>query len=170
MNFHDHPRYREMESEHLSILSFEGHTYRAVIQSAAMLLHKQFLGEIDLTVSEQAELFEMLTGTIQKYWGLFDELSEQRGNFSKTFRNEIKITDASGYTEILDFLLESPTPEQIIEFRPSEALQERMSALLEANRNGIMTPEERAELDEFMKIEHLMRMLKARAHLKLSKL
>lgn len=72
------------------------------------------------------------------------------------------------YTEMLDFLLESPRPEDIIAFRPSEAMKERMSILLEAKRTGIMTPEESAELDEFMKIEHLMRMLKARAHLKLA--
>jgi hypothetical protein len=70
--------------------------------------------------------------------------------------------------EVYDFLISAPTPEQIIAFRPSQPIQERMSYLLDANRAGVMTPEERAELDEFMKIEHFMRGIKLRAMQKIA--
>jgi hypothetical protein len=50
---------------------------------------------------------------------------------------------------------------------PSAQVQERKRDLLDGNRNGTLTAKERAELDEFSRISHVMRMLKARAHHKL---
>ena len=73
----------------------------------------------------------------------------------------------SAYDEVVDFLTSEPTPEQIIAFRPSPAVQERINHLLEANRNGTLTSDEQSELDEFEEIEHLMRRLKIRAQGKL---
>jgi len=77
------------------------------------------------------------------------------------------IVRLSAYDEVLDFLTSTPTPEQIIAFRPSQATQARINGLLEANRDGQLTKEERAELDEFEQIEHLMRQLKIRAQARL---
>jgi hypothetical protein len=74
---------------------------------------------------------------------------------------------ASAYDEMLEFLTSRPTPDQIIAFRPSHAVEERIHDLLEANRNGTLTTDQRAELDEFEQIEHLMRRLKIHAHSKL---
>ena len=75
----------------------------------------------------------------------------------------------SAYDEVLEFLTSTPTPEQIISFRPSETTESRISALLEANRNGTLSTEDRDELDEFEQIEHLMRRLKIRAQSKLKR-
>ena len=69
------------------------------------------------------------------------------------------VVRANAYDEVLDFLTSEPTPEQIIAFRPSQATHERIHLLLEANRNGTLTTEEQAELDEFEQIENLMRRL-----------
>jgi hypothetical protein len=77
------------------------------------------------------------------------------------------VVRANAYDEVLEFLISGPTPEQVIAFRPSETTQERISHLLDANRNGALTSEEQAELDEFEQIEHLMRRLKIHAHTKL---
>lgn len=52
----------------------------------------------------------------------------------------------------------------MIAFHASEAAQERLRYLLDANRQGILTPEERAELDEASQINHFVILLKARAH------
>ena len=65
--------------------------------------------------------------------------------------------------EVLTFLLSSPTPQQIIDFHASEAAQERLRYLLDANRQGILSDEERAELDEASHINHFIILLKARA-------
>ena len=79
------------------------------------------------------------------------------------------VTQISAYDEVIDFLTSAPTPEQIIAFRPSLAVQERINALLAANRNGTLSRDEQNELDEFEEIEHLMRRLKIRARTKLDK-
>lgn len=70
--------------------------------------------------------------------------------------------------EILDFLASTPTPEQIIVFRPSPTLQARASDLLERNRNDTLTAEEAAELEEFSRLNHFMSLLKIRARARLS--
>jgi hypothetical protein len=72
------------------------------------------------------------------------------------------------HDEILEFLTSTPTPEQIIAFRPSQDTQQRVSDLLDRSHNGALTAEEQIELDEFEQVEHLMRMLKARAKSRLS--
>jgi hypothetical protein len=72
------------------------------------------------------------------------------------------ITDA-----VLDFLASTPTPEQIVAYQPSKALQGRLRALLNKKHNGGLTAEEQAEFDEFSQINHFMSLLKARARQKL---
>lgn len=71
---------------------------------------------------------------------------------------------ASIQDEVLSFLLLSPTPPQIIAFHASDAAQERLRYLLEANRNGNLSDTERAELDEASQINHFVLLLKAKAH------
>ena len=71
---------------------------------------------------------------------------------------------ASIQNEILAFLLTSPTPDAIINFHASDVAQLRLRYLLEANREGILTNEERAELDEASQINHFVMLLKAKAH------
>jgi hypothetical protein len=73
------------------------------------------------------------------------------------------------YEEVFEFLTSTPTPEQIIAFRPSEVAQERIRYLLDVNRNGTLTAEERTELDELSQIEHFMQMLKIWARRKAAK-
>ncbi len=78
------------------------------------------------------------------------------------------IEQVTAYDEVYDFLLRSPTPEQVIAFRPSEATQTRVRTLLDANKAQGLSEMETAELDEFLKLEHFMRMLKIRARQRLA--
>ena len=71
---------------------------------------------------------------------------------------------ASIQEEVLAFLLSTPTPQDIINFRASDLAQERLRYLLEANRQGILNNEERAELDEASQMNHFIMLLKAKAH------
>jgi hypothetical protein len=43
------------------------------------------------------------------------------------------------FDTVLDFLASTPTPEQIITYQPPEALQQRLSDLLDQNRAGTLT-------------------------------
>jgi hypothetical protein len=74
------------------------------------------------------------------------------------------------WNEVFEFLVTAPTPEAIIAFQPSDKQQTRVSDLLERNRSGILTPDERAELEEYSRLNHFMRMLKAHARKKLMQL
>lgn len=65
------------------------------------------------------------------------------------------------------FLAQQPTPEAIIAFRPSAEVAERAYALIARDRDGDLSAEERRELDTYMYIEHLMRLVKAEAHARL---
>ncbi|MCL4255631.1 MAG: hypothetical protein KJ043_17870 [Anaerolineae bacterium] len=66
--------------------------------------------------------------------------------------------------EVMTFLLSSPTPEAIIAFHASDIAQARLQYLLDTNRNGALSDEERAELDEATHINHFVMLLKAKAH------
>lgn len=79
------------------------------------------------------------------------------------------VVPSSLFNEILDFLSSTPTPEAILAFRPSSSLQARASELLEKNRTGNLSDEDRAELDEFQRMNHFMSMLKIRASEKVGK-
>lgn len=66
--------------------------------------------------------------------------------------------------DVMTFLLTSHHPEQIIAFHASDEAQERLRYLLDANREGILSDTERAELDEAMYTNRFFMRLKARAH------
>ena len=69
----------------------------------------------------------------------------------------------SAYSEILDFLLSTPTAEEILAFRASPTLQSRLEKLLDKNRDTNLDMIEQAELDSYRQINHMVIMLKARA-------
>jgi len=72
-----------------------------------------------------------------------------------------------GAAEVLEFLAGLPTPEETLALRPAEALQTRISELLAKSRAGGLAPEEQQEWEQYAYLEHLVRMAKARALLKL---
>ena len=68
------------------------------------------------------------------------------------------------YEEVLEFLSQGPSAQQIIAFRPGLEAQERFSQLLEINRERTLTVEEEEELDHYVCIEQMMSLLKAKAY------
>ncbi len=67
------------------------------------------------------------------------------------------------YRYILEFLATTPAVEAILDFRLTSAMQERAAELLEKNRADQLTPAEATELDEYVYINDLVSLLKARA-------
>jgi hypothetical protein len=67
------------------------------------------------------------------------------------------------WSEVDELLTSTPTPQQILAFRPSPAAQERLRWLLDANRSRPLTADEEAELNETLAVEQFMRRLKVRA-------
>jgi hypothetical protein len=71
------------------------------------------------------------------------------------------------YDEVFEFLLSQPTLEQIAAFHRSMEADERLHNLLDKNQADRLTSEEQSELDEYLGVEHFIRMLKIKAREKL---
>jgi len=67
------------------------------------------------------------------------------------------------YEEVIDFIAAGTTTQNVIDFRPSEAAQERLAELISREKQGALSAEDRSELDHYLQLEHLMRLAKARA-------
>jgi hypothetical protein len=80
------------------------------------------------------------------------------------------INQPLAYAEVLDFLMTQPTPLDIWNFKVSETAQNRLRELLDRNREGSLSENERAELDSYEELDRLMRMLKIRAYSKIQPL
>jgi hypothetical protein len=70
--------------------------------------------------------------------------------------------------EITNFLAVAPTAEEIIAFKPSEILDQRLHYLLDQNGLGQLDANERDELDQFLLMSHFLKMLKLKARLHLT--
>jgi methylase of polypeptide subunit release factors len=69
----------------------------------------------------------------------------------------------SVYDELIEYLAQMATPEQILAFKVSEAAQERVDDLLERNNEGELTSEEQAELQQILHFDRIVSLMKARA-------
>lgn len=67
------------------------------------------------------------------------------------------------YDEFIDFFATNAKTAELLFFKPSEESYKRVRQLIELEKNDKISPQEKAELDDFMKLEHLMRLTKARA-------
>ena len=67
------------------------------------------------------------------------------------------------YLEIIDFIASGTTPQAVVDYRPSPEAQNRVADLIQREKEGDLSAEERSELDHFMDLEHILRVAKARA-------
>lgn len=74
------------------------------------------------------------------------------------------------YDEIIEFIAAGTTPEGVVAFHPSPATQQRVAELSNRSKDGSITAEEGSELEDFLQLEHIMIMVKARArqHMRLA--
>jgi hypothetical protein len=70
---------------------------------------------------------------------------------------------ARAYDEIVDFIAAGTTPMGVAEFEASEEIKARVAALIHREKASALTADEKAELDHYVQLEHLMRLAKARA-------
>ncbi len=73
------------------------------------------------------------------------------------------MNSTKSYDEIIDFIAAGTTPEAVVAFRPSVSVQERVTALVGRSKDGAITSEEQSELEDYLQLEHIMIMAKARA-------
>ena len=66
------------------------------------------------------------------------------------------------YNELLDYLIEKATPEEILAFKVSESAQARADDLTDKNKSGILTSDESVELSHMLEFDMLVTALKAK--------
>ena len=69
------------------------------------------------------------------------------------------------YEEIIDFIAAGSTPEAVVAFHPSDGVLQRVAKLVEGSKDGTISVEEQSELDDYLQLEHIMIMAKARARM-----
>ena len=65
--------------------------------------------------------------------------------------------------EILDFLVEQIPAQSLANFKVSEKTRQRVWVLIAKEKESGLLPEQKTELDDYLKLEHLVVMAKARA-------
>ncbi|MBW4522192.1 MAG: hypothetical protein KME16_21245 [Scytolyngbya sp. HA4215-MV1] len=96
-----------------------------------------------------------------------DELSEQLQQLGDRLPELLQLSlqqpalPAHIYHYILTFLASNPTSEEIVNFRPTAEMQERLQTLISRSHAGMLTTAEQAELNEYERIEHLIILLKS---------
>jgi hypothetical protein len=51
----------------------------------------------------------------------------------------------------------------VVAFRPSDGVQRRVAELVERSKDGSLSVEDQSELEDYLQLEHIMIMAKARA-------
>jgi len=109
-----------------------------------------------------------------------DELARQLGPKRERLAEIIKLglnelgTPENGLsncllaTDVSEFLARGPQPEEIVAFRPSAKSVARIRELLDRNRQGTLTAEEKSEMDHIAMVNNLFGLIKvqARQHLR----
>ncbi|MBL8794927.1 MAG: hypothetical protein JNM56_13545 [Planctomycetia bacterium] len=70
-------------------------------------------------------------------------------------------------SSVLETLAALPAPEEVLALRPAPQVQSRIDELLEKQKFGGLSSDEQREWAQFQFVEHLVRLAKARALVKL---
>jgi hypothetical protein len=73
------------------------------------------------------------------------------------------------YDEFVEFIASGTTPQSVVDFRPSDETKAKVTELIHRQKTTALTADETAELNQYLQIEHLMRLAKARARQPLSR-
>jgi hypothetical protein len=65
--------------------------------------------------------------------------------------------------EILDFLVEQIPAQSLANFKASDHARQRVWALIAKEKESGLLPEEKVELDDYLKLEHLVVLAKAKS-------
>jgi hypothetical protein len=107
--------------------------------------------------------YRMRTITLDVPDELADQLSLDRDRLPELLALSLRqpAVPAQIYRAIVTFLAGDRAPDEVAAFGPTPEMHQRLQLLLGRERTSALTPAERAELDEFERIEHLMVMIKA---------
>ena len=68
--------------------------------------------------------------------------------------------------EVVAFIAREISPEALVSFRPSESTRQRVWELVHKEKETGLTPDEKSELDDYERLEHLLILARAQARRK----
>jgi len=72
------------------------------------------------------------------------------------------------HEEIVEFIAAGPSVASVASFEASPEAKERVESLIRKEKTEGLVPDEQVELDDWLQLEHLMRLVKARARSRLA--
>ena len=111
---------------------------------------------MEITIRVSDALGEQL----QRYQDRLSELLE-RGLRAVAVEGTLPFQDENA---VLEVLASQPSPERVLALQPSPALQARATALLDRSKRNELAPQEEAEIERYLVVEHLVRLAKAHAY------
>lgn len=78
----------------------------------------------------------------------------------------MKISERDVFAVITDFLSSDPSDEELLSYKLPDDLQERLGQLLYLNRESELTCEQRHELDDYMRADHMISRMKTKTRLR----
>lgn len=81
---------------------------------------------------------------------------------------EAAATGTPALDELVNFIARGPSTLEVAEYRASAEASARVADLIRREKTTGLSPDEAAELDRSLQLEHLMRLAKARARLYLA--
>jgi len=73
------------------------------------------------------------------------------------------------YESIVDFLSSAPTPRRILKYKVSARVQTRVADLIGRKEDSALSEEDNEELESYLNLEHIMRIAKAKAALRIQR-
>ena len=119
---------------------------------------------VELTLQVPNRVARRLEPIRDRLPALLSQIAEAQPPFSSPPVMTRPVNIPLAYAEVIEFLVSGPPPREITAFKVSEKAQARLRKLLDKNRESLLTSAEQAELDLYEQIEHVMILLKARAH------
>jgi hypothetical protein len=65
--------------------------------------------------------------------------------------------------EVVEFIAREISPEALVNFRPSDSTRQRVWELVNKEKEAGLTPDEKCELDDYERLEHLLILTRAKA-------
>ena len=78
----------------------------------------------------------------------------------------IKVPVRDVFAVITDFLADDPTDEELLAYKLPQDLQKRLSHLLYLNRESELTCEQRHELDDYIRADQMISLMKTKTKLR----
>ena len=73
----------------------------------------------------------------------------------------------TAYEDIVGFLASGPMPQDILDYRPPDWASERLEMLVYREKTTGLSPDERSEVDTCLTVEHILRLARAHARIRL---